>query len=369
MSSNMDILVLDRNFQTIHVLDEIKSLIWTDRYSEYGDFEIYTPVSKDLVAVLKEDYYLWNKQSEHMMIIDTITITTDVELGHVIKITGLSLESILTRRIIWSMVQLTGNLQTQLRDKVFNPNVINPTDSRRRISNFQFKMSTDPLVTSCTIDQQFTGKTIYELLQEVLPSRKIGFRITLNENNIFVFELYAGTDRSYTNKANLPYVVFSPEFENLVDSSYCSSFREWKNSALVAGEDPNLRNGETGTRRTYEVSGSYSGLDRREMFVDARDIQSEDENNQKIPDKDYDALLKARGESKLSEHEKETVFDGDVDTIDMFVYKRDFFMGDIVQVKNEYDIGFRSRIVEMVFNWSTQGYTVIPTFDVEEEEA
>ena len=56
-----------------------------------------TPV----LDMIKEDYYLVNNESEHVMIIEDMTITTDVEEGKRLKITGSSLEKILDRRIVW----------------------------------------------------------------------------------------------------------------------------------------------------------------------------------------------------------------------------------------------------------------------------
>lgn len=367
--NEMQLYVLDTSFKTVHVLDEIQSLIWTDRFQEAGDFEIYTPVSLTLIDALQEDYYLWNKQSEHLMIIDEVQITTDTELGKVIKVTGMSLEYLTDRRIIWSMVQLYGNFQTQFKSKVLIPNLLSPSNSKR-LMNFVYIDSTDPEITELEINEQYTGYTIYELLLDILPNTNVGFKVTLNdETKKFEFQFYSGTDRSYSNTDGNPYVVFSTDFENLIDSKYYRSKRDFKNAALVAGEDPTLRNGESGSRRTVEVAGSESGLDRREMFVDARDIQSEDENNNKIPDSQYDALLTERGKKKLAERGITTLFDADVDTTEMYVYGRDFFLGDLCQVKNEFNIEYRTRIAEIVFSWNTSdGYSVIPTFVIEEEE-
>ena len=36
----MEILVLNTNFESVYIIDSCISMIWTDRYNEYGDFEI-----------------------------------------------------------------------------------------------------------------------------------------------------------------------------------------------------------------------------------------------------------------------------------------------------------------------------------------
>ena len=97
----MEIYVLNTNFESVAVVDEFESLIWTDRYDEAGDFELYMSMDKRLLEYLRKDYYLWNADSEHMMIIEGINIVSDVEEGNKLIVSGRSLESILDRRIIW----------------------------------------------------------------------------------------------------------------------------------------------------------------------------------------------------------------------------------------------------------------------------
>ena len=111
----MELTLLDTSLDAIAVVDDYESLIWTDRYQEYGDFEIYTPVTADILNVIKQDYYLINRDSEHVMIVEKLLIKTDVETGNHITITGRSLESILKRRIVWGLRSLSGNLQNGIR--------------------------------------------------------------------------------------------------------------------------------------------------------------------------------------------------------------------------------------------------------------
>ena len=51
----MEILVLNTNFETVYIVDSFKSMIWTDRYNEYGDFEIYLTLTNnfDIFKYLK----------------------------------------------------------------------------------------------------------------------------------------------------------------------------------------------------------------------------------------------------------------------------------------------------------------------------
>lgn len=151
-----------------------------------------------------------------------------------------------------------------------------------------------------------------------------------------------------------PYVVFSPKFENIANSNYLESKKEYKNVALVAGE------GEGAERKTTSV-GEGSGLERRELFVDARDISTTTEDNVTLSDEEYKKQLAQRGDEKLAESVAAQSFEGQVEMTKMFEYGKDFFIGDIVQIANEYGMESRARISEIVTAIDTQGTVTYPT--------
>ena len=49
----MELLVLNTTFESIAVVDTYDSLIWTDRYNAYGDFEIFFAMYTGLLEYLK----------------------------------------------------------------------------------------------------------------------------------------------------------------------------------------------------------------------------------------------------------------------------------------------------------------------------
>lgn len=355
----MVLTVLDTNFNTIAVLDGYKSLIWSDPFANYGDFELYVPVNRTYFDQLQEDYYILNKDSEHVMIIESIETDSDLELGSYIRITGRSLESILDRRIIWGLRYAKGNMQDFIQ-AILNENIINPSIADRKIPNFVFQRSDDSRITGLTIDTQYTGDNILDVITELCEEAEIGFKIILNNQNQFVFSLYAGIDRSYSQDVN-PYVVFSPKFENLINSNYYKSKENLKNVTLIGGE------GEA-NERVYTTYGSGSGLQRRELFSDARDLQSKDENGNDIPRSQYIANLQRRGQNNLLDYTEIEAFEGEVEATQMFVYKEDFFIGDIVQIANEYGKEGRTRITELTISDDETGLAIYPTFTILEDD-
>ena len=360
----MDILVLDTNFVAKAIVDTYESLIWTDRFNAYGDFEIYTAIDLRVLNNLKKDYYLLTQKSEHVMIIDTIQKDTDAEDGDKLIVTGRSLESILSRRIIWKQTVLTGNLQNGIK-KLLDENIISPEIAERKIDNFIFEASDDPAITELNIDAQFTGDNLYDVIYSICLEYNIGFKVTLNDNNQFVFKLYAGIDRSYAQLRN-PYVVFSPNFENIINSNFVSSNRNLKTITLVAGE------GEGVDRKTTVVeaaSGGGSGLNRREMFTDARDISTTTTDGETVPIEEYNSQLAQRGSADLSENTFIEYFDGQVDTNNTYKYGEDFFMGDIVQFADGYGNETKSRVTEFIYSHDVNGEDSYPTFSAVPEDA
>lgn len=349
----MELLVLNPNLEAVAILDTFESLIWTDRYCGYGDFENYVPASMDMLALLRPDYYIWLGESDHLMIIEDCKIQEDSENGNHMIFTGRSAESLLDRRIIWAPTVLSGNLQNGIK-KLLDENIISPTIADRQIPNFIFESSSDPAITSLTVDAQFLRANLYESIRDLCQANNIGFRVTLsNETNKLVFKLYSGSDRSFDQIQN-PYVIFSPKFENILSTNYSNSRKTIKNVTVVVGE------GEGTTQKTTVV-GSGSSIDRREMYTDASSL-SQTVDGVVLSEAVYTAQLAQKGIEDLSKHSLTQAFDGQIDTTRMFKYGEDFYMGDIVQLVSEYGIEGKAQITEIIRSQSNDGVSVYPTF-------
>ena len=168
---------------------------------------------------------------------------------------------------------------------------------------------------------------------------------------------YAGADRSYDQFTN-PYVIFSPKFENVINTNYLESKKTLKTVTLVAGE------GEGADRRTTTVacaSGAGTGLNRRELYTDARDVSST-VDNETLTDAEYNAQLSQRGLENLAENIATKSFEGKVETTRMYRYGEDFFLGDMIQIVNEYGIEGKARVTEFIRSQSKEGLDSYPTF-------
>lgn len=361
----MELLVLDESFEPFSIIDTYNSLIWTDRYNECGDFELFTAMSMDLLNVIKQDYYIRRPDSDHVMIIEKIEIDTDVEDGNTITITGRSLESLLDRRIVWNETSLSGSFQDGI-EKLLNENVISPSNESRKIPNFKMEKSEDQAITNLTIEAQYKGDNLYDILQTLCTERNIGFKVVLSDTNELVFSLYSGTDRSYDQTDN-PYVIFSPNYDNLISSNYIESKSSFKNVTLVSAEDSDNRPEEEGAEAPLVETavGNVSGLARRETFTDYGSISrtvTEGDQEKTLSDSEITAMLRQRGKETLAENAAILSFEGEAETSTMFKYGEDFTIGDIVQVEDHYGHESRARVIELVLSDATDGFSVYPTF-------
>lgn len=344
----MDIYILNEALEQIGIIDEYESLIWTRRYYAAGDFELYLPASAAALDLLRVDRYLQREGDAGAMIIETIEVQTDAEIGDHIIVSGRSLESILARRIVWTQTNLTGSTETAIR-RVITENCINPAQEGRAISRLQLAAANG---FSETIEQQITGDNIAAWLETVCTAYGYGWKISI-DGDYFVFYLYKGTDRSFDNAGGNPVVVFSPEFDNLLNTNYKFDKQNYCNAALIHGE------GE-GTARSAVSIGSAADLDRYEIYVDARDIST---NEGEITATEYAAMLAERGAQKIAEQPIVTGYEGEVIPDVMYTLGDDYDLGDIVQIENEYGIAAKSRIIEIIETHDAEGVKIVPTFE------
>lgn len=338
----MDLYILDSSLVPIAIIDSYASLIWTKRYYSPGDFELYVPADKNLLSYLQMGNFIKREDDDTVMVIETIQIKTDVENGDFFTVTGRSLESIIGRRIFIRQTQLNGTIAQVIYQALYD-NFVSPSMSNRTVGNFVIGEMCE---TTETISQQVSYENIADWLEATCRAYGYGWRIIINSNNKMEFQLYNGNEVE---------VIFSDEFDNLLTTEYIISKENYKTYASVLGE------GEGLARKRWNVDITEGeGLDRFELYVDARDVSS---NNGEIAWSDYTNLLKERGFEKLKEHSITRAFSGEIDPIGVYKYKDDYNIGDIVAVETGYGINTHPRIVEIIENWDETGYKVVPTFE------
>lgn len=331
----MNVYVLDTSYEPIAVVDTYSSLIWTKRYYTCGDFELYVPADKKLLDILTPGAFLKRDDDESVMIVEKITIQTDVENGDYFIFSGRSLESILARRVVGSQTIIqTDDVVQGLKELV------------SEWTSYIDLTIDDSLQYPYDMSSQITGDVLMDAVSDICNRFGIGFKMTISGTGLLL-TFYQGDEVN---------VIFSPEFDNLVNSKYTYDITEYANYCKVLGEGTGLNRIGVNIYRPPQVLG----INARQIFVDAKDIS---QNSGDIPSQDYLPMLLEKGWEALAKHEITRTFEAEIMPDVSFHYKTDYNLGDIVTVTNEYGVTAKPRIVEIVESWDETGYTAIPTFD------
>lgn len=345
----MDIYVFDRDLNFIDTIDRFTSLQWVRRYYNTGKFELHCPVTSHNVQTLIRDNIVWIKGSNEVGIIEYRNLSVDSQGQENIKINGRFYTSVLDRRIMYNTEQYTNKEVELIMRSIVDKNCINTVAERKlliqlgRLNNFTEK-----------INYQKSYGNVLEEVSTLSETSNIGFLIRTDlENKQHYFELYKGLDKTINQDVNSP-VVFSREYDNLYEQEYTDSTDNLRTTALVAGE------GEGSARQTTEAGTSYSGLDRYELYVDARDLQKE-VDEVVLTDAEYLNLLTQRGKEKLAEHKNIQTFEGKIIT-NNYTYKEDYDLGDIVTVMDKrWNVIVNTMITEINEIYENGKVEIVPT--------
>lgn len=336
---------MNTNFERLAVIDDYSSIIWTKRYYTTGDFELCVPVDQINTSLFQKHYYVVRDDDDEIGIIEDIKIQKNADGEQLMLVTGRFLSSILGRRIIAVQTTVNGTIDNCI-NTLINQNVINPSDTTRKINNFvlgSYSFDTQ-------LEAQFTGDNLLKVIEDLCETYGLGFKVTLNSSNQFVFALYEGVDHTYDQSVN-PWIVFSDQYDNLVSSEYEENYKDMVTAVLVAGE------GEGLDRRTQWITDGATGIDRFEFYKDQRDLQS---NDGEISDAEYEALLQEAGKQLLTTYTQgfngEAYYDFDLNG--------NIGLGDLVVIENtKWNVHVNSRIVEIIESVSESGeHKYIPTF-------
>lgn len=85
-----------------------------------------------------------------------------------------------------------------------------------------------------------------------------------------------------------------------------------------------------------QMQNSPTGLSRRELWIDARDLQSDSDPDHPLTEEEYTALLTSRGLERLAENQLVKSFSAVVRTHNpTYEYGVDFQLGDVITITDE----------------------------------
>ncbi len=347
----MELYVFDRDLNFQGILESFFSLRWVRRYSKYGEFELHCSLTPETLELLKKENIVWKKDDLEAGYIEHRNLRQDTEGKEVMVVKGKFLTGYLGRRIIWGTENLSTTAELAMR-QLINNHAINPANADRKIDMLTLG---DLKGYTNNIDKQVSYKNLLETVEEISSTDGLGIRTLLDiENKQMIFDIYEGLDRTTGQSINAP-AIFSKEFENILEQEYTDNLNNYRNTVLVAGE------GE-GVGREFVAIENGQGLDRYELFIDARDLQSEIDGTT-IPIEEYREILKNRGISKLSEYKEIQTFESKINLRSNLTYKEDFDLGDVVTcTSKKWGITVNTRITEIEEVYEENGFSVNITF-------
>ncbi len=221
---------MNTSFERLAEIDDYISFIWTNRYYSAGDFELCVVANAENMALLQKWFYVVRDDDENVGIIEHLFVKHDDDAGTVIVVSGRFLPSILGRRVIAVQTNVSGAVSNCI-NTLINQNVISPTIATRTIPNFilgSYSFNT-------TMYAQYTGDNLLETISSICMTYGLGFKVTLNDQHQFVFQLYKGVDHTYDQNVN-PYVSQIAEMvSSRLSPVYCACI------VSVNEYDPNLK--------------------------------------------------------------------------------------------------------------------------------
>jgi len=351
----MNLIILDENLDTLGSVSIFNTLLWNRRYYEAGLFELYTPA--EFFELMNSGRYLFRSDRNALGVIREVNFARDAKGARTAYCKGYFAEQLLNNRVLNTQENISGTPEAIAR-KLVQRYVIAPSDTGRKLPHIQLGAVNG---VGSSIEMTATGDNLGDKLYEIEKTQELSHRLIYDyQANTLSFEVWKGKDRTDTQEAN-SWAIFSDSFYNVKNAVYDRNEADYKNYAYVAGE------GEGAARIVVEVDiRSDPKEERREVYIDARDLQSkyQDEagNEYTYTDAQYRALLRQRGLEKLVEYAKVETVNSDVDPNANLVYMKDFDLGDLCTYRYT-DVGIETtkRITEVqeVYEGSKQTLSVV----------
>lgn len=378
--------VFDFTFRRLGIIEHYTTLQYTEKYNGPGSFTLTCWLDDENIKLLQNDRIIW-LEDVVAGIIQYVGPSSDSKSNKLV-IKGKLISEILNWRWVYPcfMAKTTPPL---IMEKLVETQCVSPTDSKRTFLGLTCAHSN--IEGFETITYQKTGGSVLDALNALSQVHELGYRVEFNPRleQPLTFKVLQGVDRSLANGERQA-VYFSHALNNIVSGEYTSDTEKYRNVLLVAGEAVNSQStdgeedDENVQRKTLEVGDtSASSYQRREFFVDARDVQSEysvdeptgevdEEGNpitenvtKNLTDEEYNDMLRQRGQEKMADNAKLESYTGKIrtDAQTLFHYGVDYFLGDIVTViDGQMNVRIDRRVTEMQVTIDKQGKTYEPTF-------
>lgn len=337
---SMEIHVYNKYFEKIGLIAEDLSLLWTRRYNRPDSFQITTQVSEKTKKFLKEDNIIRLGDDNTLAYITYEEIEQAEGSYNTLVVKGMGLSHYLDRRTNWDYYYKVDTVVNHIKNLV-ELNITNPKIKERKFDNFILTIDksvkeSEEIAYQCDYDSNMLS-----VISELCDMEDLGYKVVFKNYETAELIIYKGEDKTFNQDKHLP-VLFSPERENILEQRLIKEKSEFKNVLRVIGQ------GEEDDRFVTEVGEEkIAGYDRYEGYINAQDLDPENDGDW-LSAEEYKNLLKTRGKHRIKEFKDTINYDGQVYTMGNLQYKKDFDLGDMVDIRNDsWGLNLSTRILEL----------------------
>jgi Siphovirus ReqiPepy6 Gp37-like protein/Galactose oxidase, central domain len=371
----MEIYTLDRTFKKLDLIEEFESAIWTERYYGDGEVELVVPTTMSSFKKLSLGTLLSVIGSYEVMILETMEEIDSKKF----RFSGITLlewlnnrfirtssnhidrtwniESMTPGEILWTMLAaacthyspyLTGTIDIGIPSSYLERLIIPEIDLH------SFDNTGDPINVGIPFGP------LFDPMKDLAMKYEIGMQLLLeaeiNPASPFPlgFRSYRGTDRT-SDQFDNPVVRFSPDSEALINPREIQTVSTLKTTIFVFSSQADDSITDPGIA---DRSRGLSGLDMRALEYFADEVLVD------VPDEDLVPDLSDIAFKQLNAHRVSGAVDGEVIPSSQIKYGRDYFLGDLVEIKGNSDIISLARVTEYIRTRDASGGREYPTFSV-----
>ena len=235
------------------------------------------------------------------------------------------------------------------------------------------------------VDPYIMEGSWYKLVQELTDLTMSGWAIEYNGEDPYNWYgyTYNGVNRTF-GQGERPAVVFSPKYDNLSKATYFKSKVATRTkifSGAVKFTVPTkltfsgeyLDNNGDSAMQNNSVTVGTKGLGLREGYLQSPSIEhtngymtSTESGTKGVASIDPESIYRQIAEqcnTELWKHMPIEMFSGEAAQQSMYIYNEDFFLGDFVQIQNEFGQQDIARVTEYIRTSSdAEGDVFYPTF-------
>lgn len=409
----MELWTLTSSFQPDKIVENYESLIWTERYSESGDFEISSSNILELITALPLESFVTLRESSVPMVVESWKIEKGPRKPPKVTITGRSFETVLERRVSANTLNPTTARSAWMvdADKESDAAYLAMRIVLGDVARFQGGITVLPAnppaisLLDAIPEIDLTLPADYVDIYTVsswssTPTYNVGDKVRYQN---YIWQATASNTNYDPTVLHLdkwqqllPYGTYEIKLQNLYntvkeliitnhrglkavrpDESSNKVGIEIYNGADLTNilvldvrfdqvEDANYlmsKQGSTNVAYVYSPTGAEeilknaapepSGLSRRVMALDLSNESSITDSNSR----------RTRGLIELYKYNVTAMFDGQVADQIAAGYNRDYFLGDILRLDGEFGLSLNVRVTEFIRSSDSSGQKAYPAFE------